>query len=101
MQLTLNTYILACLIIGEGTADDFTIGGDCESFPPEIDEDDIRQALLDSLTDEGKRMYEANEVCEWAKAYADANGLTDEDEDEEGELPCLIVLVTVRDTEDE
>lgn len=76
--------------------DDFELGGDCESFPPEVDREDIREAILASFTDQGRADYEADRLCEWAERYANDIGDSGDDMDDmDRELPQVVVLVTV------
>lgn len=80
---------------------DFEWGGDCDSFPEDISGDDVRTALMDMLTDAGRADYESGAVCEFAKDLADANGLSDDDDLEDwGELPQVIVLLECEVPED-
>lgn len=84
--------------------DEYTMGGDCDEFPEEITEEDIRQAILDSLTPIGLADYNSNELCEWSESYANINGWTAgipleeqlPDEDlylADGESPVAIILI--------
>ncbi len=47
--------------------DDFTMGGDCDSFPENVDYDQLYKALIDSLTPQGKIDLENDALCEFAK----------------------------------
>jgi len=73
-----------------GLVCDFENGGDCESFPADISSEDVRSALLATLTDEGRKDYESEALCEYAAEYADVNGT---DEGEMDESPVVIVLL--------
>ncbi len=50
--------------------DDYCMGGDCDSFPADIDGEDIRAAILDSLTDKGRADYDSGALAECAEDYA-------------------------------
>jgi hypothetical protein len=58
---------LRCII--DQWVDDFWGGGDCDSFPEEVTSDDIRAAIMDSLTDEGRADYQADALCGPASDY--------------------------------
>lgn len=53
--------------------EDFNGGGDCDSFPDEITSDDIRAAILDYLTEQGRADYKSGALAECAVKYAEAN----------------------------
>ena len=59
----------------DGAVDDFLGGGDCDSLPDEVTDNDVRAALLASLTDIGRADYANDTVSDFATDYADANGL--------------------------
>jgi hypothetical protein len=59
----------------DGAVDDFLGGGDCDSLPDEVTDNDVRAALLASLTNEGRADYASGAVSYLADHYADANGL--------------------------
>jgi len=61
--------------IVDGWAEDFCNGGDCDSFPEEITDSDIRIALLDILSPTDLEDYHSNAVAECAIKYAADNGL--------------------------
>lgn len=57
--------------------DDFMGGGDCDSFHEDVTDGDIRAAILDSLTEQGRDDYKNGVLAECAVEYADANGLNE------------------------
>jgi hypothetical protein len=57
----------------DGAVDDFCAGGDCDSFPEDVDSEMVREALLDCLTDTGRAGYESGAVSEFAQGYANDN----------------------------
>ena len=73
---------------------EFCAGGDCDSLPDEVTEDDVRNAILAALTDQGRADYESGAVAECAVEYAEINGFDgEEDEDEFDESPIWVILV--------
>lgn len=84
----------------DSAADDFSMSGEFDDMAwDDFDSDDVRSALLDCLTDQGRRDYKNDAVSECALEYAAANGLdvcvTDEDcdDDEFSESPVCIFLL--------
>ena len=81
----------------DGLVDDFCAGGDCDSMPEDITEDDVRAALVDMLTEQGRDDYESGALSEFATEFADANGYEPgvplDDDDDFGESPVVIVLL--------
>jgi hypothetical protein len=71
--------------------EDFIAGGDCDSFPEDVTSEDIRAAILEMLSEQGRQDYESGAISEFAQEFADAN--PDEDEDDGGESPVAIILV--------
>jgi hypothetical protein len=61
--------------IVEDAVADFMGGGDCDSLSEEVTDGAIRAALLDCLSDEGRKDYHNDVVSELAVDYADANEL--------------------------
>jgi len=59
----------------DSAVDDFLAGGDCDSLPKEVTDNDVRAALLASLTDIGRADYANGAVSDFATNYADANRL--------------------------
>lgn len=57
--------------------EDFNGSGDCDSFPDEITSDDIREAIIDSLTGQGRVDYESGAIAECAVEYAKANNFNE------------------------
>lgn len=53
--------------------EDFNAGGDCDSFPDDVTSEDIRAAILDSMTQQGRADYESGAIAECAAEYAAAN----------------------------
>lgn len=53
--------------------EDFNSGGDCDTMPESITDNDVRAALLAMLTDEGRAGYESGAVAECAIDYVEAN----------------------------
>ena len=49
--------------------DEFSAGGDCDSFPAEITSEDVRAAILDSLNSQGRADYDSGALAECAKYY--------------------------------
>lgn len=66
--------------------DDFNGGGDCDSFPEDITSEDIRKAIMDSLTTEGVKDYETNAIFGPARDLEDPIGECDES-------PIAVILV--------
>ena len=69
----------------------------------DVSDDEIRAALIEMLSPQGRKEYDDETAgpCEFARAYADANGIEgDDDGDSDGESPFAVVLVTV-DTSDD
>jgi RNA polymerase-binding transcription factor DksA len=58
----------------EDAVSDFNMGGDFESFPEDISDDDVREALLESLTDQGREDYYKEVVWDGAVEYMEING---------------------------
>lgn len=71
--------------------DDFNSGGDCETMPEDITDCDVRAALLEMLTDQGRDDYMNDVVAGCAEDYADAND--DEEDDDCSESPIFVVLM--------
>jgi hypothetical protein len=75
--------------------DDFNMGGDCDSFPKDVTSEDVRSAIINSLTEKGKKDYKAGAISELSVEYANVNGfevgvpLDDYDD----ELPVAIILI--------
>jgi hypothetical protein len=65
--------------------DDFCRGGDCDSLPEDVTENDIKSALLDMLTEEGRRDYDNDAICEFSRDW--------EGDDDYDESPVAIVLI--------
>jgi hypothetical protein len=61
--------------IVEDAVNDFCAGGDCDSFPEDVTEDDVRAALLACLSDAGRADYESGAISEFSAEYAQVNGL--------------------------
>jgi hypothetical protein len=57
----------------DGAVDDFNAGGDCDSFPEDVDGEMVREALLDCLTSQGRADYENGAISEFAVDYAAVN----------------------------
>jgi hypothetical protein len=55
--------------------DDFCVGGDCDSFPEHIGDDEIRATLLDMLSAQGRRDYNSGALSEFAIEFAACNDL--------------------------
>lgn len=72
--------------------DDFNSGGDCDSMPDEITDHDVRIALLEMLSDQGRQDYANGALAVCAEEYAEAN--PDEEDDEHSESPFVVVLIT-------
>lgn len=73
--------------------EEFWCGGDCDSFPEEVDVEDIRAAILASFTDQGRADYESGALAEWAANIANTYG--DKDCEDCDETPVWIILVEV------
>jgi hypothetical protein len=58
----------------DDAVDDFCAGGDCDSMPEEVTENDVRVALLDCLSPTGRADYASGAVAECAAYYAATNG---------------------------
>ena len=81
--------------------DDFNWGGDCDSFPNDVTEDDVRQALIGMLSGQGQADYESGALSEFAKYYAEDNDLEPGAPFDDqanlntfDEMPVIIVLLT-------
>lgn len=59
----------------DGWVNDFSGGGDCDAFHEDVTEEDIRAAILDSLTSQGRADYDSGALAEVAVEYAAVNGL--------------------------
>lgn len=57
----------------EDAVSDFNMGGDFDSFPEDVSDDDIREALLESFTDQGREDYYKGVVWDGAVEYMDLN----------------------------
>jgi hypothetical protein len=68
--------------------DDFNMGGDCDSLPEDIGDADIRDALLEMLTPEGRADYDSGQVWEGSLDCEES-----EDEDDFTEWPVCIILI--------
>jgi len=75
----------------DGWVEDFWQGGDCESMPLDISEDDVREALLKMLTPAGRADYANNSIAECAADFAACND--EEEEHDMMEYPVCIVLL--------
>jgi len=70
--------------------EDFNPGGDCDSFPEEISGEDIRNAILECFTEQGKEDYYMGNLCEPTK-----NADWDEYDPDMEEMPMYVILVEV------
>ena len=70
--------------------EDFNTGGDCDSFPEEISGEDIRNAILECFTEQGKEDYYMGNLCEPTK-----NADWDEYDPDMEEMPMYVILVEV------
>ena len=78
--------------------DDFWNGGDCDSLPNNVDSSDVRDAILASLTEQGRADYDSGAVAECAAEYAEINGIDEDDEDDDCcESPIWVILVEVEE----
>lgn len=78
----------------DGWVDDFCAGGDCDSMDEDITDSDVRAALLDMLTDEGRRDYDSGAVAECAKEFGECNDYSKDDDLEDcDEYPFAVVLL--------
>jgi len=66
--------------------EDFICGGDCDSFPAEITAEQIREAILEGLTPQGRQNYADGALCEHAREL-------DPEDDDADESPVWILLV--------
>ncbi len=76
---------------------DFIGGGDCDFFPTDVTDNDVRLALLASLTDKGRADYNSGDVSDFAINYADANNLDrcrdcGERVDNQHEVACAVAM---------
>lgn len=55
----------------EQWVDEFYTGGDCDSLPDDITQDDLRNAILENLTEQGRADYESGALAQCAAYYAD------------------------------
>ncbi|MHC4301007.1 MAG: hypothetical protein ACYS7Y_27345 [Planctomycetota bacterium] len=86
--------------IVDGWVNDFCAGGDCDTLPEDVTESDVRAAILDMFTEQGRADYESGALAECATEFAECNDLEagvplddQEDEDTWGEYPVCIVLI--------
>tara|TARA_R100001086_G_scaffold157207_1_gene84111 strand:- start:267 stop:638 length:372 start_codon:yes stop_codon:yes gene_type:complete len=70
--------------------EDFNTGGDCDSFPEEISGEDIRNAILECFTEQGKEDYYMGNLCEPTR-----NSQWDEYDPDMEEMPMYVILVEV------
>lgn len=86
-----DTTLRSCV---DQWCEEFWQGGDCDSFPEEVTQEDIREAILASFTDQGRADYDSGALAECARKvreiYAD-----DLDEDDIDEWPVWIILVEI------
>lgn len=69
-----NTTLYQCV---NQWVNDFMVGGDCDSFHGGVTEDDIRAAILDFMTEQGRADYKSGAIATCAAEYSDANGLNE------------------------
>jgi len=55
--------------------DEFLAGGDCDNMPEDVGDNDVRDAILDSLTEQGHADYKSGALAECAAEYAYDNDL--------------------------
>ncbi len=95
----------------EGWMEDMLQGGDLDSMTFEIEDSQIKQALIDMLSDEGKAEYDLGDkapIAGIAKDFLSCNfelaEMNDEQLEEfyeEGDLPQAIVLIRVEEPQGE
>lgn len=115
-----NTTLRDCV---DQWVDDFNMGGDCDSLPEDITGEDIREAILDSLTGKGRADYESGALCEFAANcdrpecpycgeecddengcdgyMGDVDGLLEHDDCLESPIWVILVEYEAPDTEDD
>ena len=96
--------------IFDSACDELWNGCAGEDLPEDVTEEMVREELIGLLNAEGRRTYDADEICEIAADYAVCNDIdisddADEDDDDDDwddcyESPVCIFLVEVED-EDE
>lgn len=79
----------------EGLVEDSWMGADSERIPEGITEDDVRTALLDMLTPEGRIDYDKDELFEFAKDLYDSDDPTDDNY--QLESPIVIAVLSWED----
>jgi len=75
--------------------DDFNAGGECDDMPEGITDSDVREALLEMLSDGGRKNYENDAICEFSAEYTSANGLEVGADIEGDDSSVAIVLLEV------
>jgi len=73
-------------------------GPGCEMLPEDVTEDDVRAALLEMLSDEGRADYASGAIAECSSYWMEANdiesGSEDDEDDDYCESPIFIVVLT-------
>jgi hypothetical protein len=77
---------------------------DFEDCPESVTSDDIRDCILDSLTETGRADYDSGAVCEWSAEWMGINGIDPESEDDDDddcmESPQVIIWIDWSDHPD-
>ncbi len=67
---------------------------DFEDLPESVTQDDIRDCILEMLTDSGRKDYESNVVCEFSTNWMSINDIDPDSEDDDcGESPQVIIEI--------
>ena len=75
----------------DGLVDDFNAGGDCDDMDDSVTGEDVRAALIEMLSDQGRADYNSGAICEFAADFAACNDADDIDDLQE--YPVVIVLI--------
>jgi len=74
-------------IVDQWVEDSWSNEYDFEDCPESVTSDDIRDCILESLTESGRADYDSGALCEWA-AYCEDERVCDECGEPIGELHC-------------
>ena len=66
-----NTSLRDCV---DQWVDEFFNGGDCDSLPHNITENDLRDAILEAFTEQGRADYHSGAIAECSADFAAING---------------------------
>ena len=83
---------------------DYHSGQSGELAPEDVTSDMVRDAIIDALSDDGRKTYEAGGLCEWAETWRAHNPDWQEGEDTDDcmdESPQVILLLSWERIEDD